>query len=108
MDRYSKLILDQIVAELGSEVGVFLFGSRARDEQLKFSDFDVGLYAGKPIPEESIRKINSALKESTLPFKVDLIDFYRTKKEFQLIALEEIKVWQNPSKIQYWIKNLKN
>lgn len=108
MDKYSKLILDIIKKELGSEVGVFLFGSRAREDHLDFSDFDIGLYLGVTISLRAIDKINSELVASNLPFKVDIIDFHSTKSEFENIALEEIKIWQNPSKIQHWIKSIKS
>lgn len=108
MDKYERQILETIQAILGKEVGVFLFGSRARDDYQEFSDFDIGLYSDDKIKRENINLIYKELEASTIPFKVDIIDFTEEKGEFAKIATKRVIIWQNHSLIQRLIKNIKN
>jgi len=94
MDRYKEQIRKLITEQLGKDVGVFLFGSRARGDSLEFSDYDIGVYAGVEIDENLLRKALQLLKESNLPFNIDIIDFFTVKSEFREIALKDIEIWQ--------------
>ena len=106
MDIYSQKILKIIQSILGKDIGVFLFGSRVRKDNVEFSDYDVGLLSTSKVDRLSLQKINELIEESTIPFKVDIIDFSVVKKEFKEIATQDIEIWQNPSLIQSLIKNL--
>ena len=108
MRDYSHEILEIIQNVLGTEIGIFLFGSRARDDNQEFSDFDIGLYSKESIDRKHINRIYELLDESTIPFKVDLIDFGEEDADFTKIAIERIKVWQNHSLIQHLIENIKS
>jgi predicted nucleotidyltransferase len=52
---------------------VWIFGSRARGDQKKFSDLDVLFEESNPISLVELSKIREELEESELPIKVDLV-----------------------------------
>lgn len=73
-EEYS--ILSQNVIEPLKSWGcrVWIFGSRARGTQQKFSDVDL-LYSSPktPFPSGYLSKIAEDIEESRLPYKVDLV-----------------------------------
>lgn len=52
-------------------VKVYLFGSRARGDNQKYSDAD--LLVKGPIDERLLRELRDALAQSALPFKCDVV-----------------------------------
>ncbi len=73
------------------EYGVFIFGSRATGKAKKYSDYDIGILGTKSVPLNILAKINEALEESNLPYRVDVVDFSLVSKDFKEIALSKIK-----------------
>ena len=65
------------------EYGVFIFGSRATGKAKKYSDYDIGILGTKSVPLNILAKINEALEESNLPYRVDVVDFSLVSKDFK-------------------------
>ncbi len=70
-------LLNQHVLEPFKKMGliVWVFGSRARGEQQKFSDIDL-LYkipSGKTLPIGAISHIKEAVENSNITIKVDIV-----------------------------------
>lgn len=64
-----------VLAGLGSHrAKVFLFGSRAVGGAREGSDIDVAILPLEPLPIETLADIREALEESTVPYRVDLVD----------------------------------
>lgn len=64
-----------VLSHLGElPVRVWLFGSFARGEAHRFSDIDVAIDAGAPLPPLLKADIEEALEESTVPYFVDVVD----------------------------------
>ena len=72
---------------------VFLFGSRATGNNHPMSDIDVGVWGDKPLSIILKLELEHELEESIVPYKIDLIDFFKVNKEFKHYALEKIDVW---------------
>ena len=70
---------------------VFIFGSRAKGESRKFSDYDIGIIGRKSLGLKKISLIKGELEESDLPYRVDVVDFSTVSKNFKNIALSKIK-----------------
>ncbi len=68
---------------------VFVFGSRIKGTQRKFSDLDLCLKAKKPIDLATIAMLKEALSQSDLPFTVDVIDYNSLSAGFKKIIDEE-------------------
>lgn len=61
-------------AHLPRGVRVCVFGSRAGGVPKPWSDLDLALDAGKPLPLAVIAELAEAFDGSALPWKVDLLD----------------------------------
>jgi len=71
-DDQVTLIREVLVAPLiKAGCKVFVFGSRARGDNQKFSDLDI-LVEG-PVAPETLSHITETLEESSLPFRVDVV-----------------------------------
>ena len=56
------------------DIRVWVFGSRATGGARRYSDLDLALEADGPIDPDTIAWLRSALSESDLTIKVDVID----------------------------------
>lgn len=74
---------------------VYLFGSRARDEERMGSDIDIALDAGAEIPYDTIIAIAIAIDETTIPMKVDLVDLSKAPEALAQEILREGILWTN-------------
>ena len=76
---------------------VFLFGSRAGDGiSAPASDYDVGLYQGTRIPFRVLASIQDELEAYPIPVDVDLVDFSTVTETFKRLALQHVKIWNQP------------
>ena len=72
------------------EVDLFLFGSRARGDDNKFSDVDLGIYKKKDV-DLKISVLREILEDSNLPFKVDIVVLNNNKKFMDIVSKEGIR-----------------
>lgn len=66
---------------------VFIFGSRAEGTNRKFSDVDIGILGPRPVPNQTLFKIEDELEESDIPYLVQVIDFATVEEKFKKIAM---------------------
>ena len=92
-----KIILSTIPLD---EYVIFVFGSRAGKNFKDYSDLDVGVWGEHPIPLSIFYQVKELLEESTIPYKVDIIDFRRASDDFKKIALEKIQIWNQPAHLK--------
>lgn len=83
--EYIKSILHSLLPN----AKILIFGSRSRQTARKFSDIDIAIDNGSPLPLEILSKLEEQFSESDLPFKVDLIDYNRVSQEFKDFILKE-------------------
>ena len=57
----------------GKRVEIYLFGSRARGEARSGSDVDLAILSEEPLSRE-LALLRYILEESSLPYKVDLVE----------------------------------
>jgi predicted nucleotidyltransferase len=88
-----RQILQADLAEVPCRV--YLFGSRAIGTAHPGSDADIAVAAEKDVTF-SLSQIRFALEESTIPYKVDLVDLSQTSPDFRQQVLTEGKlIWKN-------------
>ncbi|OGV52241.1 MAG: hypothetical protein A3F46_02570 [Legionellales bacterium RIFCSPHIGHO2_12_FULL_42_9] len=80
-------ILASIFQNLSCEV--FVFGSRIKGTQQKFSDLDICLKTKNPTELIDIATLKETLTNSNLPFTVDVIDYNNVSKGFKKIIDHE-------------------
>jgi type I restriction enzyme S subunit len=64
-------------------VEVRAFGSRVRWTAKPYSDLDLALMTHQPLPLDQAAQLREALDETTLPFKVDVVDWSSTSETFR-------------------------
>jgi len=69
----TKRIVLAVVGD--TPLAVYLFGSRVRGCPRRFSDIDVALdNHGRSVPAALKSELNERLEDSTIPYRVDLVD----------------------------------
>lgn len=67
---------------LPASVEVLVFGSRARGGAKRFSDLDLALKDVGPLDPAVMAHLVDAFEESSLPWRVDLVDYHLLASEF--------------------------
>jgi predicted nucleotidyltransferase len=90
---HHKTELLKIIHKYLPNCKVWLFGSRARDQERAGSDIDLALDNGEKIPWGIITKMLIDIDETTLPMSIDLVDLYTVDEDFKKRALSEGILW---------------
>jgi len=77
----------------GRPVTVYLFGSWARGEQRHSSDIDVAVDAPAALPPGVMARVREALEESTVPYRVDVVELRTAPPEFRDRVRREGIAW---------------
>lgn len=80
--KYINEIKNIISREINEDYKLYLFGSRALNNNRKYSDADILLETKNQIDFDSYLNIRSNLSESDIPYIVDISDKSRMDKEF--------------------------
>ena len=92
---YVQIAKDYILENLKElDCKIFIYGSRARGTNHRWSDLDIGIIPqnDKPIPLLDIQHWLNY--ESIIPFKIDVVDFSTADEKFKKHALETIIWWK--------------
>ncbi len=74
-------------------VSVYLFGSWASGAPHQASDIDIAVDAAEPLPPETLARLREALEESTVPYRVDVVDLSDADTEFRERVRREGILW---------------
>ena len=91
IDRIRQMIC-QYCANL--PVAVYFFGSRAKGTERSTSDVDVAFLPKGQLPHHWLSLLRFQLEESTIPYKVDLIDLSKVSSNFKAQALMGAIIWK--------------
>ena len=83
-----KEILDKNLS--GISYNAFIFGSQANKTSLIRSDIDVGIIA-EDITAYQLSKINAAIEELPMLYKIDLVNFMEVDAQFKSVALKNVE-----------------
>ena len=70
------------------------FGSRVTGRTKPWSDLDLAVVGPEPIGWQNVEILKEAFQESTLPFRVDVLDWHETSPSFQAIIAQQYAVIQ--------------
>jgi uncharacterized protein len=79
-------------------VKVYLFGSRARGDAGRTSDVDIAIEAIKPIKSTLLSKLKTELEESSIPYKVDIVNLNTASKALIKTVKKEGVLWKDYNK----------
>jgi len=78
----------------GHAIRIWLFGSRATGSARSFSDIDLALDAGADnVPRDLLVRLSSALEESHIPFRVDIVDMRNVSPAVRESIGKEGQLW---------------
>ena len=72
---------------------VYLFGSWASGTQRAASDIDVAVEPFEPLPPGLLARLREALEESTVPYRVEVVDLTETDAGFRHRVRSEGILW---------------
>lgn len=90
-EEQHKIVLDILNRYLPNDE-VRAFGSRYKGNVKKYSDLDLVIVGTCKIEIKLLFKIKETFEESTLPFRVDVLDWHRISSEFQQIIEQGFEV----------------
>lgn len=83
-----RIVANILHSCLPDHARVLVFGSRARARCKPYSDLDLALDLGGPVPLSLMAELAEAFSESDLPWKVDIIDLHAITPAFARIVTE--------------------
>ena len=87
-------VREMVVAALaGSGAGVWLFGSCARGDAGHLSDIDVAVESATPLPLGLLAELREALEESTIPYRVEIVDLRDAGPDYRQSVIAEGIRW---------------
>ena len=90
-DIEKAIVIEILHAHSPAETHVHVFGSRATGQCKPWSDLDLAIEAPAPLSLSTLASLAEAFDESSLPWKVDLVDRRTVNEEFgRLIDLAKI------------------
>ena len=92
LEELRSIVFDVLEEE---NVRVYLFGSWARQEEKTSSDIDIAI---EPISRLSLQKwveLSERLEESTIPYKIEVVNLDDANKELRLNVKREGVLWKD-------------
>lgn len=92
--KYKDLIKKIVASQLGKQHEIYLFGSRARQDNRNTSDVDLALEVvdsdgqAEKIDGLAMANIRECFEESTIPYKIDVVDINNIDKALKQSILD--------------------
>ena len=93
MKNHDKDLVINMIQQHLPATKIFLFGSRARKDNIPQSDIDIALDNNLKIDKYIISLIKEDLEESILPFTVDVVDLNNITQDFKKNIMKDIVQW---------------
>lgn len=92
MAMLKSMVLDAFKEE---PCTIFLFGSRARGESRRSSDYDIGFKGiSRSRAMKKIAALDMLIEESCIPHRVDWVLFDEADQTFRAVAEKDAVVWK--------------
>ncbi len=88
--------LKRLLAEIVPDCEVRIFGSRYNWTATDASDLDLALVGPGKLHWKTLARLKSALEESSLPYRVDVLDWRAISPDFQKVIKQGYEVIQKP------------
>lgn len=84
-----------LISALVPDAKIYLFGSRARGTHSPFSDIDIAVDAGQPLPRVVVDEAKSIMQASNIMYHIDVVDMNRVPEEMRKSILKEGIIWKH-------------
>lgn len=95
VDQEYKDKIVAVVSALFPNAKIYLFGSRARGTHGEWSDIDIAIDAEKKLPRVDVGEVRDMLRESNIPYKIDVVDLHGVSEEMRKMILQEGVLWKS-------------
>ncbi|MCX5824627.1 MAG: restriction endonuclease subunit S [Deltaproteobacteria bacterium] len=92
--------LKRLLAEIVPDCEVRIFGSRYQWTTTDASDLDLALVGPGKLHWKTLTRLKAALEESSLPYRVDVLDWRAISPEFQKVIEQGYEVIQKPELVR--------
>lgn len=75
------------------KIDVFLFGSWAKGTEKRTSDIDLAIRSHTDLSRALIAKLREEFEESTIPYRIDIVDLRSASDEFVQNVMKEGIIW---------------
>ena len=95
-DRHLDFVLSVLKRNISDvDVKFYVFGSRAKGTNKKYSDIDIAVdLNGKKLDVSILGKILIEFQESTLPYEVDVVDLNSIDEDFRNLIKKDLVLLQ--------------
>ena len=90
--KIKKAVLEILKDE---EVKIILFGSRAREDNHRCSDVDIGILPYGRMDEKKLIFLRDKIEDLNIPYKVEIVNLLETSQDFRRQATKEAIVWKD-------------
>jgi uncharacterized protein len=80
--EHLRIVLQEVERHIPTAT-VWAFGSRVKGSHRPQSDLDLAILCDKETAQNNLPRLNEALDESDLPFRVQTLDFHRLPQHMQ-------------------------
>lgn len=95
-NKYLERLKETTVSAFeGEKVKIILFGSRARQDNCRTSDVDVGLIPRGKLNKRKVILLKEKLEDLNIPYKVEIVDFSEVSLDFKKEAMNGAVVWKD-------------
>ena len=95
MTEQDKQKLMKIITKYLPKAQIYLFGSRARKDNLPQSDIDITIDNENKIDLLTLSNIKEEIEESTIPFTVDIVDLNNISEDLKKQILKDRIKWND-------------
>jgi len=95
MTEQDKQKLIEIITKHLPLAQVYLFGSRARNDNSLRSDIDIAIDNKSKIDNLMLSNIREEIEESTIPFTVDIVDLNNISEDLKTQILKDKIKWND-------------
>lgn len=95
-DRHLDFVLSVLKRNISDvDAKFYIFGSRAKGTNKKYSDIDIAVdLNGKKLDVSILGKILIEFQESTLPYEVDVVDLNSIDEDFRNLIKKDLVLLQ--------------
>jgi len=94
--EYLSIIKEAVVTSLKDDkVKIVLFGSRARGDNQRCSDVDIGIIPVGKFNKDRITLLKEKVEDLNIPYKVEIVNLSEVSEEFKTEAMRNAVVWKD-------------
>lgn len=94
VEKRHLAIVKRILRDFAPECEVRVFGSRITKTIKKYSDLDLAIVAKKKLARGTMVNLKEAFEESTLPFRVEVLDWHSISESFKKVIKSQYEIIQ--------------